>query len=182
MYKELHYYFNGTAFNKLVYKAGYDGIKDFAARSGISISYKTIKRACNDGHCTKRTYYAIACKLGERLGWLINPMGSLKAAFNTEMEHEEECRKDHYEELLKNSTLKYEEALNKNHPEEVVVCLTNDHCVSVKGKSIYWSWFDSDKIIRFYDEGVDDVEDKGNLKIAEFDKAAVLGIIRQVKE
>lgn len=178
MYKELHWYFNGTAFNKLVYDAGYDGIKDFAERSGIPISYKTIKRACSNSHCTRRTYYAVACKLAETLGWE-DPIGELKMEFSNQRIYEEECRRDHYEELLKESTLKYEEALNKEHPEEVVVYLTNDHCISVKGKSIYWDWHDYDNTIAFYDK---DECDDGELKIAEFDKAAVIGIIRQPKE
>ena len=164
MSKELKHYFNATAFNKLVYDAGYDGIKDFAERSGITISYKTIKRACNDGYCTKRTYYAIAYKLGERLGWLINPIASLKAAFTTSPKHEEECSND------KEIPIKH---------EEIAVCLTNDHVVMVKGKSVYWSWFNDDKTICFYDEdGCDD----GDLKIAEFNKACVIGIVRIIEE
>lgn len=162
MYKETHYYFNATAFNKLVCDAGYDGIKDFVERSDIPVSYKTIKRACSNGHCTKRTFYAIAITLAKPLDWS-DPIGELKMEFSNERIYEEECRKDH----------------NKNCNEEIAVCLTNDHCVSVKGKSIYWSWFDSDKTICFYDEGAYNGED---LKIAEFDKAAVIGIIRQFKE
>lgn len=168
MFKELHYYFNATAFNKLVYDAGYDGIKDFAERSGIPISYKTIKRACNNGHCTKRTYYAVACELARTLEWE-DPIAELKTAFNKKIEYDGECLKNHCgvpEELRP----KY---------EEVVVCLTNDHVVSVKGKSIYWSWFDSDKTICFYDEEAYDGED---LKIAEFNKATVMGIIRRLEE
>lgn len=165
MYKETHYYFNGTAFNKLVYDKGYDGIKDFVKRSGICISYKTIKRACNDGNCTGRTFYTIANALSI-------PLESLKTVFEIEQFNEEKRNND-MSCLIKEFPVNY---------EEVVVCLTNDHCVSVKGKSIYWSWFYSDNTICFYDEGAEHGEGDGDLKIAEFDKAAVLGIIRQFKE
>ena len=168
MYKELPWYFNGTAFNKLVYDAGYNGIKDFAERSGISISYKTIKRACSNGHCTKRTFHAIAVTLGTTFEWK-DPIGTLKTIFEMAQFNEEKCNND-MSCLVKEFPIKY---------EEVVVCLTNDHCVSVKGKSICWSWVDYDNTIAFYDK---DECDDGELKIAEFDKAAVLGIIRQFKE
>ena len=93
--------------------------------------------------------------------------------FEIEQFHEEKCNENHNDDmscLIKEFPVNY---------EEVAVCLTNDHCVSIKGKSIYWSWFDSDKTICFYDEGAYNGED---LKIAEFNKAAVLGIIRQFKE
>lgn len=168
MVKELHWYFNGTAFNKLTYDAGYNGIRDFVERSGIPISYKTIKRACNNGHCTRRTYYAVACKLAETLGWE-DPIRTLKTTFEIE-QFDEEKRNNDMSCLIKEFPIKY---------EEVVVCLTNDHYISVKGKSIYWSWVDYDNTIVFYDK---DECDDGDLKIAEFDKAAVIGIIRQFKE
>lgn len=179
MYKEIHWYFNATAFNKLVCDAGYNGIKDFAERSGISISYKTIKRACNDGHCTKRTYFAVANKLAETLSW-VDPIASLKKAFTSEPKHEEERFGEFGEKIIQN----FNESVcglteKKKNYEEIAVCLTNDHVVMVKGKSVYWSWFDDEKTICFYDEdGCDD----GDLKIAEFNKACVIGIIRQSKE
>lgn len=179
MSKELKHYFNATAFNKLVYDAGYDGIKDFAERSGITISYKTIKRACNDGYCTKRTYFAVANKLAETLGW-VDPIASLRKRFTSEPKHEEEHFGEFGEKIIQN----FNEDVcglteNEKNYEEIAVCLNNDHVVSIKGKSIYWDWHDYDSTIRFYDEGADN---GGDLKIAEFDKAAVIGIIRQFKE
>lgn len=170
MFRELHYDFNGMIFNKIVYDAGYDGIKDFAERSGINISYSTIKRACDDGHCTKRTLYAIACKLAEALGWAGDPIAALKNLFTKEKEHE-------YKELLKESDLKYKEECGKKL-EQCIVYLSDGRETLVQGKSIYWSWFVSENTICFYDEdGCDD-----DLKIAEFNKACVIGIVRIIEE
>lgn len=176
MSKELNYYFNGEAFNKLVYKAGYDGIKDFVERSGITISYKTIKRACNDGQCTKRTYFAVANKLAEAFGW-IDPIASLRTAFTTGIKHEDE-------RFGKKIIQNFNEGIcglteKEKNCEEIAVCLNNDHVVSIKGKSIYWDWFDNNKTICFYDE---DAYNGGDLKIAEFNKACVIGIVRIIEE
>lgn len=181
MFKEVHWYFNATALNKLVNDAGYNGIKDFAERSGITISYKTIKRACNDGHCTRRTFYAIACKLAETFGWTADPIGTLKTTFeiaqfdedrNAAIKHEKECNDD-VSCLIKEFPKKL---------EQCIVYLSDGREALVQGKSIYWDWYDRDSTICFYDEGAEHGEGDGDLKIAEFDKAAVLCIIRQFKE
>lgn len=161
MFKEVHWYFNGTAFDKLVDDAGYNGIKDFAERSGIAVSYKTIKRACDDGHCTKRTYFAVANKLAEAFGW-INPITTLRAAFTTEPKYEEETPITDHEKL-----------------EQCIVYLSDGREALVQGKSIYWDWYDSDSTICFYDEGADN---GGDLKITEFNKACIMGIVRVIEE
>lgn len=168
MFKEVHWYFNGTAFNKLVDDAGYNGIKDFAERSGIDISYKTIKRACDDSHCTKRTYYAVACKLAETLGWAGDPIAALRAAFTiftTEPKYEEETPITDHEKL-----------------EQCIVYLSDGREALVQGKSIYWDWYDRDSAICFYDEEAEHGEGNGDLKIAEFNKACIMGIVRVIEE
>ena len=60
--------------------------------------------------------------------------------------------------------------------EECIVYLTDGKEVLVRGQSIYWTWYESEKNVVFWLES--DFENEDDLRIAEFCKACVMGIVR----
>ena len=60
--------------------------------------------------------------------------------------------------------------------DNCLVYLSDGKELLVKGKDVYWSWFESEKTITFYATDPND-ESGDDIRVAEFCKACVLAIV-----
>lgn len=60
--------------------------------------------------------------------------------------------------------------------DNCLVYLSDGKELLVKGKDVYWSWFESEKTITFYATDPKD-EIRDDIRVAEFCKACVLAIV-----